>query len=106
MVRISIIAAASIACLSMAATPSIAKDTPKNHFTQEGAKGYCNEKGGTFWATPDGADYGCGYKGGGGLLCDKDAGCSESDGKPEERGVPWGALGLIGLVGLFGRKRG
>lgn len=103
MLRKSIVAALSFASICALAAPAQAKDTDKGKWSQDKAQGYCSAKeGATFWATPDGSDYGCGYKGGGGLMCDKDNGCLESDGKPEKREAPWGLAGLLGLVGLLG----
>jgi hypothetical protein len=106
-----LLAAASIALVS---APALAKDTAKGKWDQDAAYGYCAAKeGSTYWHSPDGTSYGCGYKGGGGLMCDKDTGCLESDGQldegqQEEREVPWGwagLLGLAGLIGLTGRRR-
>ena len=91
------------AAFALSAQPALAKDTPKGNWSKDTAQGYCNDKAGsTFWSSPDGMNYGCGYKGGGGLLCDKEAGCMESDGKSEKRDTPLGLLGLLGLAGLIG----
>lgn len=102
------------AALAFAAQPASAKDTAKGKMTPDAAEGVCGEKDGTYFESPDKSNYGCGYKGGGGLLCDKDTGCTESDGiieegqEPLDRKAPWGLLGLLGLAGLLGlngRKR-
>ena len=106
MLRKFILIMAAIASVGVLGTPAEAKDTDKGKWSQDKAQGYCNSKeGSTFWSTPDGMDYGCGYKGGGGLMCDKETGCLESDGKAEKREVPWGVAGLLGLAGLAGFMR-
>ena len=76
------------------------KDLGKQSATR--IEGICGEKDGTFFSNPDGSNYGCGYKGGGGILCDKDTGCLETTGKASPR--PWGLLGLLGLTGLLGLR--
>ncbi len=112
MTRISILTIAALSIAGLGHQPALAKDIGPR--TKDAVEGSCNEKGGTFWATPDGASYGCGYKGGGGVICDKGGGnvgpwCEET--KADERGgsrPPWGLaglLGLIGLAGLVGRPR-
>jgi hypothetical protein len=106
MLRKSILIALSFASIGILGAPAQAKDTEKGKWSQDTAQGYCNDKeGSTFWHSPDGMQYGCGYKGGGGLLCDKEAGCLENDGKAESRGSPWGFAGLLGLIGLAGFVR-
>jgi hypothetical protein len=103
MLRKSILIAASVFSIGVVSAPALAKDTDKGKWPQDKAQGYCNSKeGSTSWASPDGMQYGCAYKGGGGLLCDKEAGCLENDGKPEKREPPLGLAGLLGLIGLLG----
>jgi hypothetical protein len=103
MLRKSIVVATAITSIAVLGAPAGAKDTDKGKWSQDKAQGYCNAKeGSTFWSTPDGNDYGCGYKGGGGLMCDKQNGCLESDGKAERRETPMGLLGLLGLAGAIG----
>jgi hypothetical protein len=106
MLRRSILIATAITSIAVLGAPAQAKDTDKGKWSQDKAQGYCNAKeGSTFWSTPDGNDYGCGYKGGGGLMCDKQNGCLESDGKAERREPLWVFAGLLGLIGLAGLKR-
>jgi hypothetical protein len=103
---------AACAALAFVSQPALAKDTDVGKLAQGSDKlaGLCGNHDGKMWATPDGADYGCAYPGGGGIMCDKDNGCLESDGKEDRREPPpWGLaglLGLLGLAGLAGRKRG
>jgi len=109
MARKSILIAFSFASIAVVSAPALAKDTDKGKWSQDKAQGYCDAKeGATSWKSADGANYGCGYKGGGGLMCDKDTGCLESDGQPEpgqKREMPWGVAGFLGLIGLFGLTR-
>ena len=106
MKRISILTIAAVVTMGLSSQPAPAKDIGPR--TKDAIEGSCNEKGGTFWKTPDGASYGCGYKGGGGVICDKGGGdvgpwCEET--KADERGEsrpPWGIAGLLGLIGLLG----
>ena len=102
-----LLAAASIAFVSQ---PALAKDTAKGKWSADTASGYCGSKeGSTYFESQDGSNYGCSYAGGGGLMCDKETGCLESDGQLDEgqepldrRSPSWGLLGLLGLAGLLG----
>jgi MYXO-CTERM domain-containing protein len=106
-------AAMLVACAALVfvSQPALAKDIDRGKLAQGSDKlaGLCGNHDGKMWATPDGADYGCSFPGGGGILCDKDGGCLESDGKTDTRETPTGLLGLLGLAGLIGlvgvRKR-
>jgi len=61
MLRKSILIAASIACIGMLGTPAAAADKEKGKWSQDTAQGYCASKdGSTFFASPDGMQYGCG----------------------------------------------
>jgi hypothetical protein len=51
------------------------------------------------WATPDGSNYGCAYPGGGGIMCDKDTGCLESDGQADRGAGTGDAVGTGRLAG-------
>ena len=99
-------AAMLIACAALAfvSQPALAKDTDLGKLANGSDKlaGLCGNHDGKMWSTPDGADYGCAYPGGGGILCDKDSGCLESDGKADRRELPIGFAGLLGLIGLAG----
>jgi hypothetical protein len=109
MLRKSALAAFAVASIGFASQPAIAKDVDKGHMKPDAVEGTCNEKGGTFFKSPDGMNYGCGYKGGGGILCDKETGCLESTAEQERDPIDprWGLIGILGLAGLvgFGRKR-
>ena len=98
-----------VACgaLAFVSQPAIAKDTDVGKLAQGSDKlaGLCGNHDGKMWATPDGSNYGCAYPGGGGIMCDKDTGCLESDGQADrgqEPATPWGLAGLLGLIGLLG----
>jgi len=93
-----LLAAAGIACLGQ---PASAKEIDRGKLAadSEKLKGLCGTHDAEVWTSPDGNNWGCGYKGGGGILCDKDGGCLE---ETMEREVPWGLAGLLGVVGLLG----
>lgn len=99
MLRKSILVAVSIASIGLSIAPAHSKDVDKGKMTPDAVEGVCGEKGGTFFRNPDGSNYGCGYKGGGGILCDKATGCLETT---REQEVPSGSAGLLGLIGLLG----
>ena len=109
MLRKSALAAFAFASIGFASQPALAKDVDKGKMKPDAVVGVCGEKGGTFFKSPDGANYGCGYKGGGGILCDKDTGCLETTREQEQDAIDprWGLIGILGLAGLlgFGRKR-
>lgn len=97
-------------------------------------KSICEGTNGTYWATPEGNNWGCAKKCGEGtcgIMRDKDTGCLgttparritttaddrvlvsllngtiEADGRKSEQnnGSLWGLLGLLGLAGLLGLK--
>jgi MYXO-CTERM domain-containing protein len=95
---------AACAALAFIGQPAIGKDIDRGKLAQGSDKlnGLCGNHDGKMWATPDGANYGCAFPGGGGIMCDKDTGCLESDGKADRREPPTGLLGLLGLAGLIG----
>jgi hypothetical protein len=98
------------ACIAVASQPAQAKEIDRGKLAanSDKLKGLCGNHDAEVWVTPDGNNYGCGFKGGGGILCDKDGGCVETDGNLEEgqeRSAPWGWAGLLGLVGLLGLRR-
>ena len=102
MLRKSILIAVSFASIGVLSAPAHAKDVDKGKMTPDAVEGVCGEKGGTFFKNPDGSNYGCGYKGGGGILCDKETGCLETTREQDDRDVLWGPAGLLGLIGLLG----
>jgi hypothetical protein len=105
MLRKSILVAVSIASIGLVSAPAQAKDVDKGKLSPTKVEGICGEKDGTYFANPDGSNYGCGYKGGGGILCDKDTGCLETTREQDDRDFPWGLAGLLGLIGLVGLTR-
>jgi hypothetical protein len=107
MLRKSILIAVSFASIGLAGAPAQAKDRDLGALAKDSDKlvGLCNAHDGKSWSTPDGSSYGCGYKGGGGIMCDKDTGCLETTREQEDRGFPWGLAGLLGLIGLAGLTR-
>ena len=72
MLRTSILVSIALISAGFASQPALAEEV--KHQTKDAVEGKCNENDGTFWATPDGATYGCGYKDGGGIICDKGGG--------------------------------
>jgi MYXO-CTERM domain-containing protein len=97
-IHAALLAAASLACDSQ---PALAKEIDRGKLAADSDKlvGLCGAHDAKIWVTPDGNNWGCGYKGGGGIFCDKDGGCTETT---PEREVPWGLAGLLGLIGLLG----
>jgi hypothetical protein len=105
MLRKSILAAFAIASIGLAGQPAAAKEVDKGKLTTDAVEGICGEKGGTYFKNPDGSNYGCGYKGGGGILCDKDTGCLETTREKEPIDPRWGFVGVLGLAGLLALRR-
>lgn len=115
MLRTPLIAISVLIIAGLASQPALAEDIGPH--SKDYIQGKCTEKGGTYWDAGD--SYGCGYKGGGGTICDKggDDGqgntvgpwCEET--KREGRGgdggskLPWGLAGLLGLIGLAGLSK-
>lgn len=106
MLRKSILVAVAFASVGFASQPAAAKDVDKGKMTPDAVEGVCGEKGGTYFKDPDGSNYGCGYKGGGGILCDKDTGCLETTRENEPIDPRWGLIGILGLAGLLAFRRG
>jgi len=104
MLRKSILIAFSFGSIGLLSAPAHAKDVDKGKLSTTKVEGICGEKDGTYFQSPDGNNYGCGYKGGGGILCDKDTGCLETT-REYDSHLPWGAIGLLGLLGLAGIMR-
>jgi hypothetical protein len=102
MLRQSILIAFAFASIAFNAQAANAKDKDLGKQSQTRVEGICGEKGGTYFSNPEGTNYGCGYKGGGGILCDKDTGCLETTRTQEPSDKPWGLIGLLGLAGLLG----
>ena len=110
MLRTPLLAISALIVAGLASQPALAEDIGPH--SKDYVEGKCTDKG-TYWDAGD--SYGCGYKGGGGMICDKggtdangnkiDAWCEET--KREDRGkgdsrLPWGLAGLLGLIGLAG----
>jgi hypothetical protein len=105
MLRKSALAALAVASVGILSQPAIAKDVDKGKLSTTKVEGICGEKDGTYFQSPDGTNYGCGYKGGGGILCDKDTGCLETTREREPIDPRWGFIGVLGLAGLIGFAR-
>ena len=107
MLRKSILIAASFASIGFVSAPAQAKDRDLGALAKDSDKlvGLCNAHDGKSWSTQDGSSYGCGYKGGGGIMCDKDTGCLETTREQDDRDLPWGLAGLLGLIGLAGLRQ-
>lgn len=103
MLRKSVLIGCAFASIGFSQAAS-AKDTDIGKKSATQVEGICGEKGGTFFKNPDGSNYGCGYSGGGGILCDKDTGCLETTRTQPAGDRPWGLLGLLGLAGLLGLR--
>ena len=103
MLRKTLRAAVIASTLLMFSQPAFAeeKDRGMLHPGDDKYEGLCGEHGGTKWQSPDGNNWGCGYKGGGGLMSDKDTGCLEETPSAIDNNK-WGLLGLLGLIGLGG----
>lgn len=106
MLRKSILIVFAFASIAFDGQAANAEDKDLGKQSPTRVEGICGEKGGTYFANPDGSNWGCGYKGGGGILCDKDTGCLESTRTQEPADTPWGLIGLLGLAGLLGLKGG
>lgn len=114
--RTFILAIAAVASSLLLSQPAEAKDKDIGFKKQSEISKTCDDAGGSLWSTSDGTSYGCGYKGGGGIICD--VGGKDNQGKTvppsctevtREAGLDGrlglaGLLGLIGLLGLGGRK--
>ena len=106
MLRTLILVSIALISAGFTSQPALAEEV--KHQTKDAVEGKCNEKDGTFWATPDGATYGCGYKDGGGIICDKGGGNigpwfeEEKRAGRDESDFPWELAGLLGLIGLAG----
>jgi MYXO-CTERM domain-containing protein len=105
MFRKSFLIAYAVASVAFVSSPASAADKDLGNLNKDKVDGICGEKGGTTWATPDGNNYGCGYEGGGGIICDKETGCLEITRSVPDSDKPWGLAGLLGLVGLLGLTR-
>jgi hypothetical protein len=105
MLRKSILAALALTSIGLAGQPANAKDVDKGKLSTTKVESICTDKGGTYFKNPDGSNYGCGYKGGGGILCDKDTGCLETTREQEPIDPRWGLIGIVGLAGLLGLAR-
>ena len=110
MLRISILTASALILAGFGSARAMAEDIGPR--SKDYIEGKCNEAGGTYWDA--GASWGCGYKGGGGVICDEGGGTDEQ-GRPIGRWCEettrtnrgdskgnWGLAGLLGLVGLAG----
>jgi hypothetical protein len=134
MSRTSFLIVSAVLSIGFLSQSASAKDTDLGKKTASEVKSICDGQGGTYWATPDGNNWGCAKdcgEGTCGIMCDKDTGCLGttpegrvstpaddrvligvlngtmlSDGGSEEdnKEFPWGLLGLLGLAGLFGIK--
>jgi hypothetical protein len=107
------------AALLFVSGPAAAADKNIGYKSPTQTEGICGEKDGTYWQTPDGSSWGCGYKGGGGIMCDQGGkdpksgqtippGCLETTRTAPSSDIPWhlaGLLGLLGLLGLANRER-
>ncbi len=101
------VAAGSLLLVSQSARAN-ERDLGNLSNTSDKLVGLCGGHDAEVWTSPDGNNWGCGYKGGGGILCDKDTGCLEETRAAPDSDKPWGLaglLGLIGLLGLVGRQR-
>lgn len=105
MLRKSILAAFAFASIASISQPASAEDKDLGKLSTTKVEGLCGNKDGTYFQSPDGNNYGCGYKGGGGILCDKETGCLETTSKREAIDPRWGLLGLLGLAGLLAFRR-
>src|SRR5215208_3239577 len=102
MLRKSIFITCAFTSIALVSEPALAKDKDLGKKTQSEIAGICGQKGGTSFVSPGGANYGCGYEGGGGILCDKKTGCLETTRERDPIDPRWGLLGLLGLAGLIG----
>ena len=103
MFRKPLIALFAIVSIGAFSQPAHAEDKDLGNLSTTKVEGLCGDKDGTYFVSPDSNNYGCGYKGGGGILCDKETGCLETTRTGGTRGPDdrWGLLGLLGLAGLL-----
>ena len=111
--RTAILAIAAVTSSLLFSQQAQAKDKDIGFKKQSEISKLCDGAGGSLWSTSDGTSYGCGYKGGGGIICD--VGGKDNQGKTvapsctevtREAGVDgrWGLVGLLGLIGLLGLR--
>lgn len=107
MFRKTLLIGFAIASMAVATQPASAKERDLGNLAKDDDKliGICGNHDAEVWVSPDGNNWGCGYKGGGGVLCDKDTGCLEETRTAPDTDEPWGLAGLIGLLGLLGLTR-
>ena len=95
--RTCILAIAAVASSLRLRQPAEAKDKDIGFKKQSEISKTCDDAGGSLWSTSDGTSYGCGYKGGGGIICD--VGGKDNQGKT----VPPSCTEVTREAGLDGR---